>query len=84
MYDVLGNAVSGTAFSFDTGTDRSSQRGVRPEHACLNPVGDGEGRARVSPACKAFLVDQRNRNAAGQIFLDQPTLRGNPELGYLW
>jgi len=84
MYDVLSNAVSGPAYTFDTGNDRASQRGVRPAHPCLNPVGDGQGRALVSPACKALLVDLRNRNAAGQVFVDIPTLRGNPKLGYLW
>ncbi|MGH9256680.1 MAG: TonB-dependent receptor domain-containing protein, partial [Vicinamibacterales bacterium] len=84
MYDVLGNAVIGTAYSFDTGNDRASQRGERPAHVCLNPVGDGQGRAQISAACRAFLVDLRNRNAAGQLFSDIPTLRGNPRLGYLW
>jgi hypothetical protein len=84
MYDVLSNAVIGTAYSFDTGNDRSSQRGVRPAHVCLNPVGDGEGRAEINPACRALLVDLRNRNAAGELFSDIPTLRGNPRLGYLW
>ncbi|MGH9256681.1 MAG: TonB-dependent receptor, partial [Vicinamibacterales bacterium] len=84
MYEVLGNSVISTAYSFDTGNDRASQRGERPAHACLNPVGDGQGRALVSPACKAMLVDLRNRNAAGQLFSDIPYLRGNPRLGYLW
>jgi hypothetical protein len=84
MYEVLGNAVSSTAYSFDTGNDRASQRGDRPAHACLNPVGDGQGRALVSPACKALLADLRNRNDAGQLFNDIPYLRGNPRLGYLW
>ena len=84
MYDVLGNSVISTAYSFDTGNDRASQRGARPAHVCLNPVGDGEGRALVSPACKAVLTDLRTRNAAGQLFNDVPTLRGNPKLGYLW
>jgi hypothetical protein len=84
MYEVLGNSVISTAYSFDTGNDRSSQRGVRPAHVCLNPVGDGQGRALVSPACRALLVDLRNRNAAGQLYNDIPVLRGNPKLGYLW
>ena len=57
---------------------------MRPAHVCLNPVGDGQGRAEISAACRAFLVDLRNRNAAGQLFIDIPTLRGNPRLGYLW
>jgi hypothetical protein len=84
MYDVLGNSVISPAYSFDTGNDRASQRGERPAHVCLNPVGDGQGRAEISAACRAFLVDLRNRNAAGGLFLDIPTLRGNPKLGYLW
>jgi len=84
MYEVLGNSVISTAYSFDTGNDRASQRGERPAHACLNPVSDGQGRALVSPACKALLADLRNRNAAGQVFNDIPYLRGNPRLGYLW
>ena len=84
MYDVLGNSVISTAYSFDTGNDRSSQRGVRPAHPCLNPVGDGEGRADISPACRAMLVNLRNQNAAGQIYNELPTLRGEPRLGYLW
>ena len=84
MYEVLGNSVISTAYSFDTGNDRASQRGERPAHACLNPVSDGQGRAMVSPACKALLVDLRNRNEAGQLFSDIPVLRGNPRLGYLW
>ncbi len=84
MYDVLGNSVSSTAYSFDTGTDRASQQGVRPAHVCLNPVGDGQGRAEISPACRAFLVDLRNRNEAGQVFNDVITLGGTPRLGYLW
>jgi hypothetical protein len=84
MYDVLGNSVISTAYSFDTGNDRSSQRGVRPAHPCLNPVGDGQGRAEISPACRAMLVDLRDQNAAGNLYVDIPTLRGNPKLGYLW
>jgi hypothetical protein len=84
MYEVLGGSVISTAYSFDTGNDRASQNGQRPAHACLNPVSDGEGRAMVSPACKALLVDFRNRNEAGQLFNDNPVLRGNPRLGYLW
>jgi hypothetical protein len=47
------NQVIGPAFDFDTGQDRSPSRGVRPAHACLNPVGDGQRRAVISPACRA-------------------------------
>jgi hypothetical protein len=84
MYQVLSSSVIGSAYSYDTGTDRSATRGVLPTNVCLNPVGDGQGRAVISPACKALLVDLRNRNAAGNLFLDIPLLRGNPLLGYLW
>ena len=84
MYQVLSSAVIGSAYTFDTGTDRSATRGQRPAHPCLNPVGDGAGRAEISPACRAMLVDLRNRNAAGSVFLDIPLLRGTPRLGYLW
>ena len=84
MIEVQATAPISTAYAFDTGNDRSSQRGVRPAHTCLNPVGDGEGRASISPACRALLVELRDRNAAGQLFNDLPTLRGNPKLGYVW
>ena len=84
MYDVLSNAVSSTSYSFDTGNNRASQQGLRPSHVCLNPVGDGQGRAMISPACRAFLVDLRNRNDAGLVFNDVITLAGTPRLGYLW
>ena len=84
MYQVLGNSVIGTAYSFDTGTDQSARNGVRPAHPCLNPVGDGQGRAVISPDCRAMMVDLRNKNAAGEVFVDVPLLRGNPRQGYLW
>jgi len=84
MYEILGNSVIGSAYTFDTGTDRSATRGVRPAHVCLNPGSDGQGRAQISPACRAFLVNQRDLLAAGQLYNRDLTLRGNPRLGYLW
>ncbi len=84
MYQVLSSAVIGSAYTFDTGTDRSPTSGLLPAHPCLNPTGDGAGRAVISPDCRAMLVDLRNRNAAGGVFLDIPLLRGTPRLGYLW
>ena len=84
MYQVLSSSVIGSAYTFDTGTDRSATRGQLPAHPCLNPTGDGAGRAVISPDCRAMLVDLRNRNAAGGVFLDIPLLRGTPRLGYLW
>jgi hypothetical protein len=29
-------------------------------------------------------LDLRNQNAAGQVFVNIPLLRGTPRLGYLW
>jgi hypothetical protein len=84
MYEILGNSVIGAAYTFDTGTDRSATGGVRPAHVCLNPASDGQGRAQISPACRAFLVTQRDLLAAGQLYNRDLTLRGNPRLGYLW
>jgi len=84
MYQVLSSAVIGTAYSFDTGNDRSPTRGELPAHPCLNPTGDGAGRAAISPDCRAMMVDLRTKNAAGEVFVDTPLLRGTPRLGYLW
>ena len=84
MYEVLQNSVISSAYTFDTGTDRSATGGVRPAHICLNPASDGQGRAVISPACRAFLVTQQNLLAAGQLYNRDLTLRGNPRLGYLW
>jgi hypothetical protein len=57
---------------------------VRPAHPCLNPLGDGQGRAVISPACRAQLVAFQNQLAAGQLFNRDPLLAGNRKLGYLW
>ena len=84
MYEILQNSAISSAYTFDTGTDRSATSGVRPAHVCLNPTSDGQGRAVISPACKAFLVTQRDLVAAGQLYNRDLTLRGNPRLGYLW
>jgi hypothetical protein len=54
-----GHPVS-TVVQFDTQEDSSALRGVRPAHPCLNPVGDGQGRAVISPGCPAQLVATRN------------------------
>ena len=78
MYQVLSSAVIGSAYTFDTGTDRSATRGERPAHPCLNPVGDGAGRAEISPACRAMLVDLRNRNAAGERVPRHPHYSAGP------
>ena len=85
MYQVLSNAVIGSAYSFDTGTDRSATRGVRPAHPCLNPVGDGAGtrgdQPRLSGHAGGPAQPERGRSACSST---SPLLRGTPRLGYLW
>jgi hypothetical protein len=71
------------SFTFDTGEDLSADRGVIPTHVCLQPTGSG-GLANISPACRALLVDQRNRVNAGGFPNPEPYLDGDRRLGYLW
>jgi len=78
------NQVIGPAFVFDTREDASALRGVRPAHVCLNPTGDGQGRAVISPACAALLAQQREAVKAGQFINPEPVLPGDRRLGYLW
>lgn len=79
------NGVIARNFGFDTGEDTSALRGVRPAHACLNPVGDGQGRAVISPACRAQLVAFRDSVAAGTQFNnDNVAVPDERRLAYLW
>jgi hypothetical protein len=71
------------SFTFDTGEDLSADRGVIPAHVCLQPTGSG-GLANISPACRALLVDQRNRVNSGGFPNPEPYLDGDRRLGYLW
>jgi len=72
------------SFLFDTGEDLSADRGVIPtRHVCLQPTGGG-GLATISPACRAFLADQRNRVDAGGFPNNEPYLIGDRRLGGLW
>ena len=84
LNSIFAGQVIGQAFLFDTTEDDSATRGVRPAHPCLNPVGDGQGRAVISPTCRAELVAASDRLAAGRQFNRDPNLAGEPQLGYLW
>jgi hypothetical protein len=75
-------AVISPAFVSDTGEDRSALSGRMPAHVCLQPTGRG-GLAFISPACRAFLNDVRNRVAAGGFVNSEPTVDGDRRLGYL-
>jgi outer membrane receptor protein involved in Fe transport len=76
-------ALISQAFTFDTGEDRAADRGQIPSHACLHP-GNNEGRAIISPACRALLTDVRAQVAAGGFVNTEPTLDGDRQMGYLW
>jgi outer membrane receptor protein involved in Fe transport len=82
--NLWSNQVIGPAFDFDTGEDQAALRGVRPAHVCLNPANDGQGRAVISPACRAQLVAQRDALAARGNINREPLLAGNRKLAYLW
>ena len=93
-YHFLGTAVNlnrrgviAQIYSFDTGEDRSADRGVIPtSHVCLQPA-LRNGLAVISPACKAVLVDLRNQlqpGASADFVNPEPIVDGNREMGYLW
>jgi hypothetical protein len=84
LLNLFQGGVIPQAFEFDTREDTSALRGVRPAHVCLNPVGDGLGRAVISAACRAELAAFQNQLAAGRLVNPNPLLAGERELGYLW
>ena len=71
------------SFLFDTREDLSSDRGVIPAHACLQPSGNN-GLAVISPACRALLTNTRNQVEAGGFGNNEPYLDGDRRMGYLW
>ncbi len=81
--NTLRLAALSPSFTFDTGEDLSADRGAVPAHVCLQPAGSG-GLANISPACRAFLVGERNRVNAGGFPNPEPYLDGDRRLGYLW
>jgi hypothetical protein len=93
-YHFLGTAVNlnrrgvlATIYNFDTGEDRSADRGVIPtSHVCLRPA-LRNGLAVIAPACRAVLVGLRNQlqpGASAAFVNPEPIVDGNREMGYLW
>jgi hypothetical protein len=80
---LLQQAVIGPSFLHDTGQDLSANSGVIPANVCLQPTGQS-GLAVISPACRAFLADQRAQVLAGGFVNRDPTIDGDRRLGYLW
>jgi hypothetical protein len=92
-YHFLGTAVNlnrrgilATIYNFDTGEDRSADRGVIPADPCLQPA-LGNGLAVIAPACRAVLTALRNQlqpGASADFVNPEPIVDGNREMGYLW
>jgi hypothetical protein len=80
--NLLLNAVISPTFQFDTGEDNASERGQLPANPCLRPDGR-DGLAVISAACRAQLLDTRNRVAAGTFVNTEPVIDGNRQMGYL-
>jgi hypothetical protein len=80
--NLLIGAVISPAYIFDTGEDNASLRGELPAHPCLRPDGR-DGLAVISAACRAQLLDIRNRVEAGTFVNNEPVIDGNRQMGYL-
>jgi carboxypeptidase family protein/TonB-dependent receptor-like protein len=80
--NLLLNAVISPTNMFDTGEDNSALRGVLPAHPCLQPTGR-DGLAVIDAACRAQMVDIRNRVAAGTFVNPEPVVDGDRRMGYL-
>ena len=80
--NLLLNAVISPTFQFDTGEDNSASRGALPAHPCLRPDGR-DGIAVISAACRAQLLDIRNRVEAGSFTNTEPVIDGNRQMAYL-
>ena len=93
---LLTGAVIGPSFVFDTGEQSSPAttglfapdtftgfgfNGVAT--GCLQPSGNN-GLAVLSPTCRAFLTQLRDRVLAGGYVNDQPNVDGDRRLPYLW
>ncbi|MBI4885853.1 MAG: TonB-dependent receptor, partial [Acidobacteria bacterium] len=81
--NLYAGRVISPVFVFDTGEDTSPTRGVLPTNPCLLPQGR-DGRAVMSPACRAQLVTAQNQLAAGGFINTEPVLEGNRRLGFLY
>jgi outer membrane receptor protein involved in Fe transport len=75
-------AVITPAYIYDTGEDTSAARGILPTNPCLRPDGR-DGLAVISAACRAELMNIRNRVDAGAFVNNEPVLDGDRRMGYL-
>jgi hypothetical protein len=80
---LLQQPVISAAYIFDTGEDRSADRGVIPADACLHP-GNNNGLAIIGGACRTNLTALRNQIDAGGFVNVEPVVDGDRQLGYLW
>ncbi len=81
--NLLQSAVIAPSFIFQTDEDLSGLSGRIPAAPCLQPVGSN-GRALLSPACRASLSDIRSRVAAGDFINTEPVVDGDRRMGYIW
>jgi hypothetical protein len=81
LSNLLQNAVISPAYLVDE-QDTSASRGILPASPCLRPDGR-DGLAVISPACRAMLLDIRNRVEAGTYINNEPVIDGNRQMGYL-
>jgi hypothetical protein len=81
--NLLQSAVIAPSFIFQTDEDLSGLSGRIPAAPCLQPVGNN-GRALLSPACRASLSDIRSRVAAGDFINTEPVVDGDRRMGYIW
>ena len=82
--NLLQSAVIAPSFIYQTDEDLSALAGRIPADPCLQPVGDGEGRALLGPTCRAILTDITNRVAAGSFINTEPVVDGDRRMGYIW
>jgi hypothetical protein len=81
---LLTQPVISPAIIHETDEDEGPLEGVFPEDPCLLPVGDGQGRAFISPACRAELAGIRDQVFGGGFTNQNPNIDGDRKLGYLW
>jgi hypothetical protein len=81
---LLTQPVVSPAIIHETDEDEGPLDGVFPEETCLLPTGDGQGRAFISPACRAELAGIRDEVFAGAFTNQNPSIDGERKMGYLY
>ena len=81
---LLTQPVVSQSIIYETDEDEAPLDGEFPEDPCLNPSGDGQGRALIGPQCRADLEGIRDEVFAGGFTNANPTIDGDRKLGYLW